>query len=88
MTSQPAAFVQSTFLPPLAQQPILNSQTPLTEFNPQGSILQQQQQPNPQASILQTTAKPPKEFADESATSSSEDLANDLAGSNVSQHWH
>ena len=85
MTSQPAAFVQSTFLPPLAQQqqPIMNnSQTPLTEFNPQGSI--SQQQPNPQTSILQTTAKPPKEFADESATSSSEDIANDLAGSNVS----
>ena len=84
MTSQPAAFVQSTFLPPLAQQqPIMNSQTPLTEFNPQGSI-SQPQQPNPQTSILQTTAKPPKEFADESATSSSEDIANDLAGSNVS----
>ena len=82
MTSQPAAFVQSTFLPPLAQQPIMNSQTPLTEFNPQGSI--SQPQPNPQTSILQTTAKPPKEFADESATSSSEDIANDLAGSNVS----
>ena len=56
--------------------------TPLTDF-PQGSILAE----IPQGSILAsaTTAKPPKEFADES-TSSSEDIANDSSpqGNNVS----